>query len=75
MIFIIELKRRMTNISIFGIIMDKFYYKKKPCPFILFKIDKSLKVGFYCTILPFVLTICLWMESNKESLLNSKEIV
>ena len=47
---------------------------KKSCPVILFEIDKSSKIGFYYTILPFDLTIYLWVESSGEFLLDAKEI-
>ena len=59
MIFVIELKRHIANISIFDIIIGKLYYKKKLCLVILFKISKNLKINFYHTILSFGLTIYL----------------
>ena len=49
----------MANTSIFDIIIDKLHHKKKLYPIILFKINKDLKIGFYCSILPFNLSICL----------------
>ena len=36
----------MASVSIFGIIIDKFY-RKKLYLVILFEIDKGLKIGFY----------------------------
>ena len=74
MIFAVELEKRMAGTSIFGIIISKFRYKKKPCPVILFEIDKGSKVGFHCTILLFGLTVCLWVEGGEESPLNAKKI-
>ena len=59
MIFKIELEKYMANTSIFGIFIGKFCYGKKLYSIILLKVDKSLKVGFYYSILPFCLTICL----------------
>ena len=59
MISAIELEKRVTSASIFGIIIDKFRYRKKPCPVILYEINKSSKIGFYYTILSFNLTIRL----------------
>ena len=58
-IFVVKLKKHMADISIFGIIIDKLCYKKKPYLIILFKIDKDLKIDIYYTILPFGLTIRL----------------
>ena len=58
-IFAVELKRRVADASIYGIIVGKLCHKKKPCLVILFKIVKYLKVGFYCTILLFGLIVCL----------------
>ena len=46
MIFVIKLKKYMVGTGIFSIVMGKFYYKKKLCPIILLKIDKSLKISF-----------------------------
>ena len=71
MIFVIELKRRMTGADILGIIISKLHHKKKPCPIILFEIDKNPKVGFYCAILPLSLAVCLQVESVGESLLDA----
>ena len=64
MISAIELKRDVANASILGIIVSKLRYEKKSCPIILFKIDKGLEVGFYHTILPFSLAVCLWVEGS-----------
>ena len=74
MISAVELEKHVAGISIFGIIIGKFCYKKKPYLVIIFKIDKGLKVGFYYTILLLGLTVCLWIKGSRESLLNAKEI-
>ena len=74
MISIVELKKRVAGTSIFGIIISEFCHKKKPYPVILFKIEKNSKVGFIYIILPFNLTIYLWIEDNRKSLLDAKEI-
>ena len=74
MISAIELKRCVASVSIFGIILGKFCYKKKPYLVILFKIDKSLKIGFHYTILPFSMTVYLKVEGGGEFLLNVKKI-
>ena len=50
MIFAVKLKKIMTDASIFGIIVGKLRHEKEPCSIILLKVDKSLEVGFYCTI-------------------------
>ena len=59
MIFIVELKKYVTGTSIFGIIVGKFYYRKKLYSIILLKVNKSLEVGFYYTILSFSLAVYL----------------
>ena len=59
MIFTIEFKKYMADAGIFGIIISKLYYGKKPCLIILLKVDKGLKIGFYHTILPLNLTVRL----------------
>ena len=73
MIFAIELKRHVAGASIFGIIIGKFCHKKNPCLVILFEIDEGSKVGFYCTILCFGLTVYLWVEGGGKSLLDAME--
>ena len=64
----------MADASILGIVIGKFYYKKKPCLIILFKVDKKLEVGFYYTILPFDLIVYLWVKDGGEFSLNAEEI-
>ena len=64
MIFAIELKKYMIGVGVFGVIVSKLYYRKKLCPVILLKINKSLKISFYYTILPFSLAICLWIKGG-----------
>ena len=59
MIFVIKLKKYMNNIYIFDIIINKLNYKKKLYLVILLKFDKSLKISFHYTILPFSLVVYL----------------
>ena len=75
MISIIKLKKCVVNASIFGIIIGKLHYKKKPCLIILLKIDKSLEIDFHCIILALSLAVYLQVEDNRKSLLNTGEIV
>ena len=42
-IFVIKFEKRVINTSIFSIIINKFFHKKKLCLIILFKIDKAQK--------------------------------
>ena len=72
MISAVKLKRYVASTSIFGIIIDKFCHKTKLYLVILFEIDKNLKVGFYYTILLFGLTVRLWVEGGRKSLLDAK---
>ena len=74
MIFAIEFKKCVANISIFGIIIGKLCYKKKLYLIILLKVDKNSEVDFYYTILPLSLAVYLWVKGNREFLLNTKEI-
>ena len=64
MISTVELKKSLANASILGIIVGKFRHEKKLCPIILFKVNKSLKVDFYCIILPLNLAVYLWVKSS-----------
>ena len=65
----------MANTSIFGIVVSKLRYEKKPYPIILRDVDKSSELNFYCTIWPLSLAVYLWVKSYGESLLDAKEIV
>ena len=74
MISAVEFKRHIAGASILGIIIGKFCYKKKPCLIILLKVDKNSEVGFHYAILPFGLIVYLWIEGDREPLLDAKEI-
>ena len=74
MISAIEFKRCVANAGILGIVVSKLRHGKKPCSIILLKVDKGSKVGFYHTILPFGLTVRLWIEGNGEFSLDAEEI-
>ena len=74
MISAIKLKRFVAGAGIFGIVVSKFCYEKKPCPIILLKVDKNSKVDFHCTILPLNLAVRLWVKDGGESPLDVKEI-
>ena len=64
----------MAGASIFSIIVSKLYHEKKPCPIILLKVDKNLKIGFHYTNLSLCLAVCLQVEGSEESMLDIKEI-
>ena len=54
----------MAGASIFGIIISKLCHKKKLYLIILFKINKSSKIGFYYFILSLNLAIYWKIESG-----------
>ena len=64
MIFAVKFKRYIADTDILGIIISKLCYKKKLCTIILFKVDKSLKFGFYYTILPLNIVIDLRIKED-----------
>ena len=72
-IFIVELKKRIAGARIFDIIIGKFYYKKRLCPIIIFKVDKDPKIDFYYTILLFDLTVYIWVEDIRKFSLDAKK--
>ena len=74
MISAIELEKCVVNTSIFGIIISKLRYGKKPCLIILFKDNKSSKVSFHCTILPLSLAVRLRVEGGRKSPFDAEEI-
>lgn len=65
----------ITHTSIFCIIISEFSYKKELGLIILFIINKNLKMNLYYAVLSLSLAIHLRIESNKEPLLNPKEVV
>ena len=75
MISAIEFKKYIAGVGILGVIIGKLYHKKKLCLIILLKVDKDLEVSFHCAILPFGLTVCLWIKGGEESPLDAKKIV
>ena len=50
MISEVKLKKCLAGAGILGIIINELRHKKKPCPIILFEVDKSLKICFHHTI-------------------------
>lgn len=64
----------MAGSYFFGIVINKFGYKKELSLVILFKIDKSLKIGFHCTIVTIGLTVNLKIKSGKEFSFNAKKL-
>ena len=74
MISAIELEKCVAGAGILGIVVSKLRHGKKPCPIILLEVDEGSKVGFHRTILPFGLTVRLWVEGGGESPLDVEEI-
>ena len=74
MISAIELERYIAGTDIFSVVVDKLRHGKKPYPIILLEVDKGSEVDFHYTVLPFSLTICLWVEGGEEFLLDAEEI-
>ena len=70
----IELKRYVTRTGVFGVVVGKLCYHKKPCSVILLTIYKSTKVSFHGAVLLFRLTVSLKVERSRESSLNTKEV-
>ena len=64
MISKIELKKSVAGTGSFGVIVGKLCHEKKLYPIILLEVNKSLKVGFHPTILPFSLPVYLGVESG-----------
>ena len=54
----------MANICNLGITINKFYYKKKLCLVILYKVNINFKMCLYHTILSLNLAIYLKIENN-----------
>ena len=74
MISAIEFKRCVAGAGILGVVIGKLRHGKKLCPIILLEVDKGLEVGFHRVILPFSLTVHLWIEGGGESPFYAKKI-
>ena len=68
---IIQLKKNITGISIFCIIIGKFNYQKEFYSVILLKVNKDLEVNFCGAVLPLGLTVCLRVKCGRELLLDA----
>lgn len=69
-----QLERCMASAGVLDIIIGKFEHKQKPSLIVLFEINKDLEIGFYSTILPINLAICLRVEGGREPLYDFKEV-
>ena len=74
MISAVELEKYVADVCIFSVVVGELRYEKKPYPIILLEFDKRLEVGFYRTILPFSLTVYLWVKGSREFPLYAEEI-
>ncbi len=61
----IEFKWGVTSAGILGIVLGKFRHWQKPCPVILFPIDKGSEIYFYCTVLSLGLAVCFKIEGSR----------
>ena len=75
MVAVIQLKRHMASTYILSINISKLGRWQKPCPVILFKVNKNLEIKFYCTVLIFNPAIYLSIGCYEKSLFDSKEII
>lgn len=64
MIATIKLEWCMTGAGIFYIIISKFSHLVELDQIIQFNIDETSKISLHYTILPFSLTISLWLENG-----------
>lgn len=74
MIAIVKLKKYMANAYILRIVVNKLNHQEKSSLIILRVVDKSLKIGFYHTVLPLCLAISLSVKGGGELLLNPKKV-
>lgn len=74
MIVVVELKIHVVSTYIFSIVICQFSYGLDSYLVVLLSINKSTKISFYCTVLSFGLTVCLWTKCSRKFLLNAKEV-
>ena len=54
----------MASTGVLGFVINELSYWQKRCLVIIYKIDKSLKIGFYYAILSLGLAICLKIKGG-----------
>ena len=64
----------MAGVYVFSIIISKLGYWSELDLIVLLKIDESLEINFYDTILPFSLFVNLQIKSNGNLMLIDKEV-
>ena len=74
MIATIQLEKCMAGTCVFDIIVSKLVYWYKLSPIVLLEIEKSLKVSFHSTDLPFGLAVSLRIKGRGKLMLNAKEV-
>lgn len=65
----------MAGDYILSIFISKLGHWQELCPVILFDINKSLEVSFYCAVLTFGLVIYLKIKSCRKPPFDFKEVV
>lgn len=74
MIATIELEKYIVGTCILGIVVYKLGYWLEPSLIILFKVDKSFKIGFYSIVLLFYFAVGLRYKINKEPFFGDKKL-
>lgn len=70
----VKFEQSIACAAVFSIMIGKLSHWQQTSLVVLFIVDKSLKISFYCTILAICLAISLRVEGNRESLLNTQKV-
>lgn len=75
MLATIEFKGDVTYVGVLEVVISKPRYWQKLGPVILLSILKDTKVNFYYAILTFCLPVRLKVKCDRESSLDTKEVI
>lgn len=73
-IIVIQLKKRMANVCIFGIGVCKFSHWQECCSVVLLEVDKNLEIMIFYSILTLYLTISYKMKYDEQLLRNARKV-
>lgn len=74
LVSIVKLKRHITNVCVFSIIIYNFNHWQWFCLIVLFKVNKNSKIDFYYAILSLILIISLSIKCSKKPLFDVYKI-
>ena len=70
----VELERCVSLAGVFCVIISEFCYRSEPRQVVLFVINESSKLNFYCSVLALSLVIGLRVETGIEPSFDAQKV-